>query len=463
MSRTLVRIWRAGDASLSPCAPVQPSSLGVAGGGVVRVGAADEAELERVDAERLLEAQAVLQRVAHQVAARVRRRSAAAAVVGPLVRDGQLLEGAQLVVRADAAAARGGRSGTPSCPSSGGSRPAARGPGGGAPPPASAGSTNCRPSLRLELCGMMTASQPVPAFRQLRSIAVQRPCGTPPAAVSSWLSANGGTWCVAEDDVAVQVPAERARRVLVADEAGEGARRPCGRRPPRPPPGSPATPTPRRRRSRRRARCRRAATAAGCRCRRERATGRSSGTAVCGVSRGAEDAADVEVVRRPIPASRRGATSPKNSAWSVTAAKSSGRSRRAVRVCASSVVRHGDRARRARRRRRRAARRACRRCTRRPRSACATCRSPKNGWRSGSKPRTRLARLGALPRRRRGARGRREQDRDGERQPESSAEGHAESIRYDVFAVKPRRSAPRTSFGDTPRARPRRWRRMASG
>ena len=43
---------------------------------------------------------------------------------------------------------------------------------------------------------------------------------------------------------------------------------------------------------------------------------------------------------------------------------------------------------------------------------------------------TRLAGLGAWPGRRRGAAGRGAQNGDGERQPESSAEGHAETIRY---------------------------------
>ena len=63
---------------------------------VVGVGAADEAEAERVRAERLLEGEAVLQRVAHHVAQRVlvdRRRRLA----GPLVRAEELLEGAELV------------------------------------------------------------------------------------------------------------------------------------------------------------------------------------------------------------------------------------------------------------------------------------------------------------------------------------------------------------------------------
>jgi len=40
------------------------------------------------------------------------------------------------------------------------------------------------PPLRFELCGMMTASQPVPALRHVPSIADQKPCGMPPAAVS---------------------------------------------------------------------------------------------------------------------------------------------------------------------------------------------------------------------------------------------------------------------------------------
>ena len=50
-----------------------------------------------------------------------------------------------------------------------------------------------RPSLRFELCGMITASHPVPAFRQSRSTANHKPCGKPSAAVSSWLEARAGT------------------------------------------------------------------------------------------------------------------------------------------------------------------------------------------------------------------------------------------------------------------------------
>ena len=49
---------------------------------------------------------------------------------------------------------------------------------------ASAGSKNCKPPLRFELWGMMTASQLVPAFRHSVSIADHTPCGIPPPAVS---------------------------------------------------------------------------------------------------------------------------------------------------------------------------------------------------------------------------------------------------------------------------------------
>ena len=60
---------------------------------------------------------------------------------------------------------------------------------------------------------------------------------------------------------------------------------------------------------------------------------------------------------------------------------------------------------------------------------------------------TRLAGLGAWPGRRRGAAGRGAQNGDGERQPESSARRDTpKPSDTEVFAVKPRRSVPRTSF-----------------
>ena len=156
--------------------------------------------------------EAVLQRVPHHVARRVLRRSAAAASPGPSCASRQLLEGAELVLGADAGAGEAVEAALGVALHAGGSRPAARGPGGAAPRRRRPDRRTAGPSLRFELCGMMTASQPVPAFRQSVSIAVQRPCGMPPAAVSRWLAANARHVLVAEDDVAVQVAAERARR-----------------------------------------------------------------------------------------------------------------------------------------------------------------------------------------------------------------------------------------------------------
>ena len=117
------------------------------------------------------------------------------------------------------------------------------------------------------------------------------------------------------------------------------AGRACGRRPPRPPPGSPARPRPPRRRSRPREWCRTVRGAAGWRCRRGRARRRSTRNCwSAGGSAWRRMLAHAGRRRRASPASCRGRTSPKNSAWSVTAAKSSGRSMCALRVCCLVVV-----------------------------------------------------------------------------------------------------------------------------
>src|SRR5437667_12198678 len=96
--RTSSPICRAGDESLSPC-PSSPAALGdAAPGAVVVVGRADEAEPEGIHAELLLEREAVLQRVTDHVAERVavdRGRLLAGQLVRPLL----LLERAQLVRR----------------------------------------------------------------------------------------------------------------------------------------------------------------------------------------------------------------------------------------------------------------------------------------------------------------------------------------------------------------------------
>src|SRR5262249_55964146 len=87
-----------------PTLGTSPGDLArVASRAVVRVGAADEAHAERVRPERALECEPVLERLAHEVPARVlvdRQVGRERALL--LVR--QLLEGAELVARADAGA-----------------------------------------------------------------------------------------------------------------------------------------------------------------------------------------------------------------------------------------------------------------------------------------------------------------------------------------------------------------------
>ena len=174
---------------------------------------------------------------------------------------------------------------------------------------------------------------------------------------------------VAEDDVAMQVAAERAGRVLVADEGRERAGGRCGRRLPRPRPGYPATPTPPPRRSRRRRCGRKATTAAG--------TGIPAGNSHCdgdaelfaGRVDDAQDLADRLIVDRG--AGRRADIDLAEPLRVVGHAR---RNRAAVRCALGASAPRFRRTlrslRRARTRTRRAVRHACRRCRRRRNCAC---------------------------------------------------------------------------------------------
>ena len=97
--RICSEICSAGEPSLAPWPPGQPTSL-VAGGAVVRVGAADEAEAEGVHAELLLEAESGLERRPDEVASRI-LVDRDVGRVRPLVRMRILLEGTELVGGAD--------------------------------------------------------------------------------------------------------------------------------------------------------------------------------------------------------------------------------------------------------------------------------------------------------------------------------------------------------------------------
>src|SRR5262249_12710737 len=306
----------------------------VAGCGIVRVGIADEAELPRIDSPPLLESQAVLQRVPDHATPRIRRDRRRREAVEPLVRDRELLEVAQLVVGADAHARE-------------------------------AIEAALRVALHLMDLGERLeelATQrllgsarilPLPPLAEIRvvrdddgvaaSVGVQAVAldGVPDAlrhAVGRGLELAVGErrhLRVAEDDVAMEVTTERARRVFVPDEAGEGA------------PGGAVV---------RLLRCSldgvphrhggAVAVHAGLGAEGQRrwrvldTRGKSHWTivrnCVCGVST-ERNIWQMSKSYGTEPGVAHSSDSPKNSEWSVTAAKSSGRSRRAVRVGCSLV------------------------------------------------------------------------------------------------------------------------------
>ena len=187
------------------------------------VGAADEAEAERVCAQPSFQGQAILQRVAHHVAQRValdRRRP----LVGTLVRPGKLLEGAQLV---------GGAGADPGQPIEAAFRgalllvdldqrlerlaPLRLGGVGRI--------LELPPAAQVRVVG---DDQRVAARAGVEALGLDgRPDALRQAAGEGFQMARRECRhvVVAEDDVAVHVAADRAGGVLVADEGGEGARR----------------------------------------------------------------------------------------------------------------------------------------------------------------------------------------------------------------------------------------------